>query len=230
MKRLVALMMCAVSLGSAAQFPSLPYNPDGNNDGAIGVSDLQDFLSIYGSEFELANLSVNLDSTVAIYDAGGLRYPACEAFCEFGLTGNWHVASLKELGTVYDDFLENEIWLNRNEFSGYNADGQAYVYYVETIGQHHDLIRYHELKPSKRCLCSLVERPKIEYSFCQGEAPDDALLNQCISGKLADGWYPLAGFPNHRDRQPAGGVNNNGYYNQINFQPYTHASFWRWAE
>ena len=28
-------------LGAAAQFPSLPYNPDENGDGLIGVTDLQ---------------------------------------------------------------------------------------------------------------------------------------------------------------------------------------------
>ena len=43
MKRLVALMMCAVSLGAAAQSTiTYPYNPDGNADAIIGVTDLQD--------------------------------------------------------------------------------------------------------------------------------------------------------------------------------------------
>ena len=41
-------MMCAVSLGVAAQFPDLPYNPDENGDGLIGVVDLQGLLSFYG--------------------------------------------------------------------------------------------------------------------------------------------------------------------------------------
>ena len=31
---------------------SAPYNPDGNGDGMIGVTDLQDFLSTYGLAFE----------------------------------------------------------------------------------------------------------------------------------------------------------------------------------
>ena len=45
MKRLVAMMMCAVSLGVAAQSTiTYPYNPDGNADGDIAVGDLQDFL------------------------------------------------------------------------------------------------------------------------------------------------------------------------------------------
>ena len=50
MKRLVALMMCAVSLGAAAQV-TYPYNPDGNADTLIGVTDLQDLLVVYGNPF-----------------------------------------------------------------------------------------------------------------------------------------------------------------------------------
>ena len=52
MKQLVALMMCAVSLGAAAQSTiTYPYNPDGNADSLIGVSDIQDLLSGYGLPF-----------------------------------------------------------------------------------------------------------------------------------------------------------------------------------
>ena len=40
MKRLVAMMMCAVSLGAAAQSTiTYPFNPDANSDGFVGVSD-----------------------------------------------------------------------------------------------------------------------------------------------------------------------------------------------
>jgi uncharacterized protein (TIGR02145 family) len=34
---------------------SAPYNPDGNGDGMIGVTDLQDFLSTYGLAFEVTS-------------------------------------------------------------------------------------------------------------------------------------------------------------------------------
>ena len=52
MKRLVAMMMCAVSLGAAAQSTiTYPYNPDGNADALIGVTDLQDVLATYGQSF-----------------------------------------------------------------------------------------------------------------------------------------------------------------------------------
>ena len=62
MRRLVALMMCAVSLGATAQFPSLPYNPDENGDMLIGVVDLQALLANYGKNFQ-ALLSLKMEET-----------------------------------------------------------------------------------------------------------------------------------------------------------------------
>jgi hypothetical protein len=50
MKRLVAFMLCVLSLGAAAQI-TYPYNPDGNADALIGVTDLQDLLTTYGQGF-----------------------------------------------------------------------------------------------------------------------------------------------------------------------------------
>ena len=49
MKRLVALMMCAVSLGAEAQI--IP-NPDFENDGSVGIEDLLELLAVYGLSFQ----------------------------------------------------------------------------------------------------------------------------------------------------------------------------------
>ena len=49
MKRLVALMICAVSWSGSTDH--YPYNPDGNADSLIGVADLQDLLTTYGQGF-----------------------------------------------------------------------------------------------------------------------------------------------------------------------------------
>ena len=67
MKRLVALMMCAVSLGAAAQSTiTYPYNPDGNADGDIAVGDLQDFLTVYGNPFSPSEIMVG-DSSLTYW-------------------------------------------------------------------------------------------------------------------------------------------------------------------
>ena len=60
MKRLIVLMMCAVSLGAAAQSTiTYPYNPDGNADALIGVTDLQDMLSTYGGAFSPSDIQID---------------------------------------------------------------------------------------------------------------------------------------------------------------------------
>ncbi|MEC7693240.1 MAG: hypothetical protein VX446_02540, partial [Bacteroidota bacterium] len=60
MKRLISLMMCAVSLGAAAQSTiTYPYNPDGNADALIGVTDLQDMLSTYGGAFTPSEIQID---------------------------------------------------------------------------------------------------------------------------------------------------------------------------
>ena len=65
MKRLIALMMCAVSLGAAAQSTiTYPYNPDGNADSLISAPDIQDFLTVYGNNFVPNEIMVG-DSTLS---------------------------------------------------------------------------------------------------------------------------------------------------------------------
>ena len=67
MKRLVAMMMCAVSLGAAAQSTiTYPYNPDGNADALIGVTDLADMLATYGNTFAPSEILVG-DSTLSFW-------------------------------------------------------------------------------------------------------------------------------------------------------------------
>ena len=52
MKHLILILLFLGScLVMRAQNIILAYNPDGNNDQLTGVSDLQDLLAIYGTEF-----------------------------------------------------------------------------------------------------------------------------------------------------------------------------------
>ena len=67
MKRLIALMMCAVSFGAAAQSTiTYPYNPDGNADALIGVTDLQDMLSTYGGAFYPSEILVEGETLTTV--------------------------------------------------------------------------------------------------------------------------------------------------------------------
>ena len=60
MRRLLALTMCAVSLKAISQSSiTYPFNPDGNADALIGVTDLQDMLSVYGGAFSPSEIQID---------------------------------------------------------------------------------------------------------------------------------------------------------------------------
>ena len=66
MKRLVAMMMCAVCLSLTAQevtFYDYPFNPDANGDDFVGVADLQSFLASYGQPFGLPPQACDYDGS-----------------------------------------------------------------------------------------------------------------------------------------------------------------------
>ena len=57
-KHMLILATTAAALSANAQV-TLPYNPDGDANGLIGVTDLQDLLSTYGGEFAPGSIMVN---------------------------------------------------------------------------------------------------------------------------------------------------------------------------
>ena len=57
-KHMLILATASAALSATAQV-TLPYNPDGDANGLIGVTDLQDLLSTYGGEFAPGTIMVN---------------------------------------------------------------------------------------------------------------------------------------------------------------------------
>ena len=57
-KPMLILATASAALSATAQV-TLPYNPDGDANGLIGVTDLQDLLSTYGGEFAPGTIMVN---------------------------------------------------------------------------------------------------------------------------------------------------------------------------
>ena len=57
-KHMMILATTAAALSANSQV-TLPYNPDGDANGLIGVTDLQDLLSTYGGEFAPGTIMVN---------------------------------------------------------------------------------------------------------------------------------------------------------------------------
>lgn len=224
MKHFLTASAMLFSFLAAAQFPNLPYNPDENGDGLIGVVDLQGLLANYGNEFAGAVLSENGES--AIVYMGEMQYPHCEYACE-QLPGYWSMPELKDLVPVWGEVYNNtnpQTWLKPQEnmldltgakerlfpyFQGYSNNGSRGVYASDVGFNINDY----------RCYCTAKQLPRVEYTACEGcnysgnGAYTVLNLQSCIDEKLAEGWYPL------------GNAAQTGYGGGC-----TNQAFWRWAE
>ena len=216
MNRILSLIvLLALTTMAQAQSPYLPYNPDENADGLIGVADLQGLLSAYGSEFSSAILSDN--GNIAVVEVGDMDYYRCRSACA-SLPGAWSLVNENSVGLILDELVGGYAWFETlnaaNTNTKYTVDGIANRYITDPA-------------INKRCFCHAKQRPRVEYSYCSGGEPSEEAFNQCISEKLSQGWYPLSGFPMEHSRQ-AGGTS--AFYNGTSFDSQTHASFWRWEQ
>lgn len=218
MNRILSLIvLLAFTTMAQAQSPYLPYNPDENADGLIGVADLQGLLSAYGSEFSSAILSDN--GNIAVVEVGQMKNYECHSACA-SLPGAWSMVDRISAGLIRDQ-VSGRMWIDLSNEGLSTTNGR----YMEESG--YISVPTGTTQNSRACCCSAKQRPRVEYTSCTGGSPTETAFNQCINEKLAEGWYPLSGFPNHHDKQGyaagAGAVNNG-------FQQNTHASFWRWEQ
>jgi hypothetical protein len=202
MRTLITVVIAALSLNAFGQgIPQLPYNPDENGDGFIGVPDLQALLSQYGLEFNSAVLSEDAQS--AIVYMGEMAHPLCTQACE-NLPGFWNMANMGDLGLVWDEVTNSGItWLNKDH-NATTSPPNPYHYFEASNSRH-----YSTLYPNEdwKCYCATKELPKVEYSICLDNYSN---FLDCCDEKVSEGWYPL-------EVNPRGNIN---YY----IQP-----FWRWA-
>ena len=171
MKRLLALMLCAVSLGVGAQteYP-YPYNPDGNNDGFINLSDLLDLLVLYNTEFSAGVLTT--DSTSAIFYTGQMDFWDCASSC-VSLTGNWKVLDKDLVGAYKYEISSNTpndiVWLN----TSFRSTGEAVACYTGSWGG--TTVDYKELW---QCYCQTRTREDIdEINLCEGSEDECGVCN-----------------------------------------------------
>ena len=157
MRTLITIVIAALSLNAFSQgIPQLPYNPDENGDGLIGVPDLQALLAQYGLEFNSAVLSEDGES--AIVYMGEMAHPVCSQACD-NLPGFWHMSTMADLGLVWDEVVSSNAntWVKADHQSSSNPIAYIYnqKYYVTNdAGQ-----------PSYYCYCATHELPKVEYKI-----------------------------------------------------------------
>ena len=206
---LAALLFVALTPESAAQSFPLPYNPDENGDGLIGVVDLQGLLSNYGSEF--SGTVISEDGENAITYMGEMAYPLCAMACE-NLPGIWTMPKDEDLGLVWEEVsaFGSQTWLQKESSSTvYLSNSNSHVYsYIEYIGNGVKRYTSNVLEYSLRCYCTARQLPRVEYYNCT--SCSYGAFEFCVNPKVEAGWYPL------------GGVDREGNcFSQ---------AFWRWAE
>ena len=187
------------------QWPSLPYNPDDNADGLIGVADLQALLANYGTEFSSAVVSEDGES--AIVYMGEMQYPHCKYSCDH-LPGFWSLPEIEDLVPVWDEVAVGyeETWLFKREgnletsFPYFRGDAYFSGTPISTTSG---------LTNSYRCYCAAKQLPRVEYTVTYGTVGN--VLSQA-EALVAAGWLPL---------DLSTGDSPNGE---------TLQTFWRWAE
>ena len=219
MKQMLFLAFLASRLCAQAQTLTLPYNPDENADGLIGVADLQGLLAQYGNEFSAAVVSE--DGEDAIVFMGNMAYPLCAQSCK-NLPGIWTMPTMEDLGLVWDEvYTTNTVtntWLkstNPNVFQGLTNNEvmvktYEYFYSANTTSStgHYHLQSDHPTS-NFGCYCAAQQMPKVEYTV----AANVSFVNfssECEALTI-EGWHPIPGSP----------TSGFGNYSQ---------AFWRWAQ
>ena len=236
MKRILTLIVCAISLNAVGQVPNyLPYNPDFDGDSWIGINDLLNVLSVYAAEWENGELLVSSDSTAAMLYVGEKEIHWCYHDC-VNLNGPWQVAQKKDFMRhmpMLEEFygkpmiqpfenraLRDAVWIGSGETSMniyslqgyYSSDGAEIQVDIANSNVYIDGVSYSQSEAanvSNDCWCAINERPHIEYAVCNAYASGG--FEQCVSQKQQEGWYPL------------------GSVHVENFTDYTQA-WWRWAD
>ena len=207
MKDLLTVSALLVSSLAMAQFPSLPYNPDENGDGLIGVVDLQGLLANYGSEFSSAVVSEDGES--ALVYMGDMGYLECKHSCN-QLPGFWSLPSGEDLVPVFSDLNTNytNTWLSMTDFIEFPYNRGPYYRGASSI-TNRGVEGTVDVGSNYRCYCTAKQLPRVEYELI-AFAGYDAFVEGCQALTEA-GWFPIQGSP------------SSGYGN------YSQA-FWRWAE
>ena len=217
MKHLMTLVALLVSTAAVAQdYPEypFPYNPDGNADGYIGLSDLLDLLVVYGQEYPGSFYG---DSTGAVLHLG--QMPVFQCFQEAKSAGrHWRVLTYSDLmnqmipvmeigqslysGIGYSNFTfhiqdpfgrmyiesigytSNESDLVVNSLGGEFAP--ANVYAPTGIDSYNDITYLYPY----HCIIATEALPEIEYYIVEGDRP--TVIN-AVSESLSNGWRIAGG-------------------------------------
>ena len=207
-------MLAAFNVTAQVDGFQLPYNPDSEPDGYIGVGDVLELLVMFGQTFTPDGIYVNDDSTHVLMDMGSMTYPECEYTCQFALPGFWRVSTLADLGAAWETAQAEEAWISMKDVQLHGLQ-VSYITtaYADEVANGTQTTP--QLNANHSCFCATHERPKVEYSYCYGDALNG--IQGCCDEKVQDGWYPLGSL-----------INSNPYAAENHTR--LSQAFWRWAD
>lgn len=232
MKQPLTTVLYGLSILAAAQCDSFqypfPYNPDGNSDGYISLSDMLDLLTLYGQEFPQSFFS---DTTVAVLNLGTMGAHTCQAQAKLagsdwrilrisdvsrflpGIAATLSSSSIPKTGYCQRDdnqsMTDGMSWSVENNPDEFNYD---YVFSNDSVRLRFQVNQTTSTYyPTTKRHCFLVSevRPEFEFSYCNTGSDGD--FTTCVTEKLNDGWIPM----------PGGTKNSASYFYQ---------GFWRVVE
>ena len=175
---LIALLAYFSCFGQG--IPQLPYNPDENGDGLIGVPDLQTFLAYYGTEFSAAILAEDLNT--AVLYVGDMGYLKCNSTCA-SLPGPWSMIDLNSAGLILDEFSGISWCSTPNSVDIYGRGSAVYTVGGELVNQY--------MQTALRCYCDTHQAPKVEFhQILEGDWGE---MNEQLSN---EGWRLHSAFSN----------------------------------
>ena len=201
MKHLSTLCALLLSCTMLAQGPvEFPWNPDSDGDDFIGVSDLTNFLAVFGQDFTLGTF-ITSDSTHMLVNMGVADYTRCLGLCSFG-GGQARVATRKDLG-IHSDELNiemsgNSIWVS--SIYGDPADGGPNFVstnkddnYFISFSTNADRNTPQTDDDPRLCFCAVEEFRKKEYLVWHSSQTDGTVsaINESINAIAQDGWIWL---------------------------------------
>ena len=197
MKHLLACLVILAAFNVTAQVDGfqLPYNPDSEPDGYIGVGDVLEVLSIFGSQWNASDIYLSNDSTSMTMYVGEMNYHNCLAACS-QLAGDWRLATFKDFAPILDTLgleTNQKLWLNDLSAEKGGSETKYFTWYSDAGG--YPLVNTaNGFGSNYGCYCSTHERPKVEYLVA--DAASSTLdgpveMENFLNAKAQDGWHPM---------------------------------------
>jgi len=228
MKHFLIMSTTAAVLSANAQV-TLPYNPDGDANGLIGVTDLQDLLSTYGGEFAPGTIMVNAVELGELLDSlqsqiTALQNDSGDAFrCGDDVLHEGYWYNTTSIGGQCW-FSENVRYLPEVSPSvvGSDAVPHAYVYGYEgnqvdeakiTLNYHQFGVLYNFSAVEQWGLCPIGWHvpTDAEWTAMTSSLGSDNFAGSMMKSNLGDSWNGtnLSGFSG----LPGGGRGSSGGFN-----------------